>query len=55
MLTAKEIIEFLGISQAMLYKLLKQGLPVVKVGSNNRFEKDEVVKWLKEQQNLKNN
>ena len=47
LLTVKELMSSLKISEQMVYKLLRQGLPKVKIGSNNRFDYEEVLEWLK--------
>ena len=31
-----------------IYKLIKEGMPFIKVGKDYRFEMEEVDKWLKE-------
>lgn len=52
-LNAKELCENLKISEATLYRLLNKGMPVLKVNSSNRFVLEEVVEWLKKQQEEK--
>lgn len=49
-LNAKELCENLKISETTLYRLLNKGMPVLKVNSSNRFVLEEVVEWLKKQQ-----
>ncbi len=49
-LNAKELCEKLKISETTLYRLLGKGMPVLKVNSSNRFVLEEVVEWLKKQQ-----
>lgn len=53
LLTSKEIQEFLKISHVTLDKFLKKGLPVVKVGNLNRFEKEDVLDWFKSKDSSK--
>ena len=52
-LNAKELCEKLKISETTLYRLLNKGMPVLKVKSSNRFVLEEVVEWLKKQQEEK--
>ena len=47
-LTANEICEKLKISYTTLYRLVKKGLPYLKVGNQQRFVFEEVEQWLKE-------
>lgn len=47
-LTKKEVAEILKITERMVDKLRKEGLPSFKVGTNVRFEKKEVLEWIKE-------
>lgn len=49
-LNAKELCEKLKISETTLYRLLNKGMPVLKVNASNRFALEEVVEWLKKQQ-----
>ena len=48
-LSTKELMALLGISRSTIYRLLEAGLPCLKVGGQNRFHKEEVIEWLKEQ------
>ena len=50
MLTKKELAEELKISIPTIDRQLKLGMPHVKIGKAVRFEKEEVIRWLKEQQ-----
>lgn len=52
-LNAKELCEKLKISETTLYRLLNKGMPVLKVNASNRFVLEEVVEWLKKQQEEK--
>jgi len=48
-LTVKEVSEYLRISEAKVYRLVKQGaLPVVRIGKTWRFRKDLLDCWLQE-------
>ncbi len=44
---AKKLTGFLSISRASLYRLMKQGLPYLKVGHSTRFIPGEVESWLR--------
>lgn len=48
MLTKKQLAEKLKVSVYTIDRLRKKGLPAVKVGSNIRFDYEDVAKWLKE-------
>lgn len=51
MLTKQEVMEWLKVSLTTIDRLMKQGMPYTKIGKAVRFEKEDVEKWLKEQQN----
>jgi len=51
MLTKQELKDWLKVSIPTIDRLMKQGMPHIKIGKAVRFELDEVIKWLKEQQN----
>jgi excisionase family DNA binding protein len=44
----QEIAQRLGVSPSQVDRLRKQGLPVVMVGENVRFQPAKVIAWLKE-------
>ena len=48
MLKKEELAKELNISVPMVNKLMRQGMPRIKIGTSVRFELVEVVKWLKE-------
>ena len=48
MLKKTELAEKLNISVPMVDKLMREGMPRIKIGTAVRFELVEVVKWLKE-------
>jgi excisionase family DNA binding protein len=49
-LTVKEICELLQLHQATVYKLAKEGrIPAFRIGSDWRFQKDQIVHWIAEQ------
>ena len=45
-LGTNELMNMLGISRITVYRLIDRGLPFIKVGSINRFPKDQVLAWL---------
>jgi excisionase family DNA binding protein len=48
-MTVKEVAEYLRMSEAKIYRLVKQGvLPVVRIGKTWRFRKDLLDGWLKD-------
>jgi excisionase family DNA binding protein len=47
LLTQKELAEFLKITEMTLYRWRKEGMPYIKAGKQVRYEKEEVLKWLK--------
>jgi excisionase family DNA binding protein len=49
-LTVHEVAEFLRVSEAKVYRLVKEGcLPAVRLGRTWRFRKDLLDRWLWEQ------
>jgi len=40
--------EFLGVSHQTIYKLMKEGLPALKIGKKRVFLKEYLVRWIKE-------
>lgn len=49
-LTIEDIAEMLQVTRTTIYNLKKRGLPFIKLGKNVRFDKDEVVEWVRSQQ-----
>lgn len=48
--TVKEITEYLKVSRATVYNLMKnKGLPYKKIGGSTRFDVVEVIAWLESQ------
>ena len=48
-MTSKEVAEYLRIHQATLSKLARRGeIPGFKIGSDYRFRRDEIDKWIAE-------
>lgn len=53
MMTKQEVCEWLNISVPTIDRLMKQGMPHLKIGKAVRFEQAEVKRWLEEQQDKK--
>lgn len=47
-MTKEELATFLKVTQRTIDRLRKEGMPFFKVGTNIRFDKEEVLNWLKE-------
>lgn len=45
LLTTKQLMSELQISEATLYRLIKEGMPI-KIKKPRRFDLDEVIEWL---------
>jgi len=50
MLTEKELLDELKISRTTLWRLKKKGMPSIKVGSSYRYDKNDVLKWVNNNQ-----
>lgn len=50
MLTKQELCDWLKVSLPTVDRLMKQGMPFIKIGKAVRFEQDDVKRWLEEQQ-----
>lgn len=48
MLNKEELAKELNISVPMVNKLMRQGMPRIKIGTAVRFDYEEVLTWLKE-------
>jgi len=48
LLTEKDLCEWLQVVRSTVWKWRQDGLPYIKVGKAVRFDKKEVLKWLKE-------
>ena len=53
-LTIDDVSEMLQVTRSTVYNLKKKGLPFIKLGKNIRFDQDEVINWVK-QNNQANN
>ena len=47
MLNIKEVAELLKVHVNTVNNLVNEGMPSYKIGRNRRFDKDEVLKWVK--------
>jgi excisionase family DNA binding protein len=46
-LTVKEVSELLKVQDSTVYRMIREGrIPAFKIGSDWRFQKDQVVHWL---------
>ena len=51
-MTIKEVAEYLHVHTATVYKYAQQGkLPAFKIGSDWRFHKEYIDRWIEEQMN----
>ena len=48
MLKKQELADKLNISVAMVDKLMREGMPKIKIGKSVRFDYEQVLKWIKE-------
>lgn len=53
LLTKDDMCALLKISMSKLDKQIDEGLPFIYVGETKRFEKETVIKWLKEKTEFK--
>ena len=53
-LTIDDVSEMLQVTRSTVYNLKKKGLPFIKLGKNIRFDQDEVINWVR-QNNQANN
>jgi excisionase family DNA binding protein len=47
-LTKKQLADYLKVTERTIDRLREEGLPCFNVGKVIRFDRDEVLKWLKE-------
>jgi len=51
-MTLREVAEYLRIHQTTLYRLIKRGkIPAFRVGSDWRFNREQINRWMAQQQN----
>lgn len=46
----KDLMGFLKVKRSTIYKLREEGLPVIHLGRVVRFDREEIIRWLKERQ-----
>ena len=46
----KELMGFLKVKRSTIYKLREEGLPVIHLGRVVRFDREEIIRWLKDRQ-----
>ncbi len=50
-MTAPEVAKYLKVHPSTLYKLLRKGqIPFFKIGSDYRFDRDAIEKWMRDRQ-----
>jgi excisionase family DNA binding protein len=45
-----ELMEFLKVRRSTVYKLRDEGLPTIHLGRVVRFDREEIIRWLKDRQ-----
>lgn len=53
-LTIDDVSEMLQVTRSTVYNLKKKGLPYIKLGKSIRFDQDEVISWVKENNQASN-
>lgn len=46
-LTIEDVSEMLQVTRTTIYNLKKKGMPFIKLGKTIRFDQDEVIDWIK--------
>lgn len=46
-LTIEDVSEMLQVTRTTIYNLKKRGMPFIKLGKTIRFDQDEVIDWIK--------
>ncbi|GAB1476470.1 hypothetical protein MASR2M70_13040 [Bacillota bacterium] len=46
-LTIEDVGEMLQVTRTTIYNLKKKGMPFIKLGKTIRFDQDEVINWIK--------
>jgi excisionase family DNA binding protein len=52
LLTIPQVAEYLGVCRAHVYKLINNGLPVIRLGRLVRIQMTSLQQWLKEQEEI---
>ncbi len=50
LLTIPQVAEYLGVCRAHVYKLISNGLPVIRLGRLVRIQKTSLQRWLEDQE-----
>jgi len=53
LLTVQDVLDYAQISRGTLYKLIREGLPFIKIGRSIRFNADSINKWFISRENRK--
>ena len=52
LLTIPQVAEYLGVCRAHVYKLINNGLPVIRLGRLVRIHKTSLQRWLEDQEHV---
>jgi excisionase family DNA binding protein len=52
LLTIPQVAEYLGVCRAHVYKLINNGLPVIRLGRLVRIQMTSLQRWLEEQEEI---
>jgi excisionase family DNA binding protein len=52
LLTIPQVAEYLGVCRAHVYKLINNGLPVIRLGRLVRIQKTSLQRWLEDQEHV---
>jgi excisionase family DNA binding protein len=52
LLTIPQVAEYLGVCRAHVYKLIHNGLPVIRLGRLVRIQMTSLQRWLEEQEEI---
>lgn len=53
-LTIDDVSEMLQVTRSTVYNLKKKGMPFIKLGKNIRFDREEVISWVKQNSTANN-
>lgn len=52
LLTIPQVAEYLGVCRAHVYKLINNGLPVIRLGRSVRIQMTSLHRWLQDQEEI---
>jgi len=52
LLTIPQVAEYLGVCRAHVYKLINNGLPVIRLGRSVRVQMTSLQRWLQDQEEV---